>query len=172
MNDKQISLAELFDLYWSKKISKATIMRTLENIFFEQEYILLYCDSDYLCVLKKEQISKLEEDKNAPLKTLKNTEQFDLSKILINKMFLTTKLILSEYRKPKIDTQIYDFSSKHKTFWFSQIKNFENLLEDTMKFETRLIDGLFFDLKETNESKLVIPKNNKKLKRFMKLEID
>lgn len=172
MNDRSISLNELLDLYWGKKISKGTLVRTFENIFFNKEYVLLYCDVDYCCILERKQIKNLKEDKKAPIRSVKKTEQFVLSKIMIDCMFLTTKIILSENRKPRIDTEIFDFSSKHEKFWFSQIKNFENLLQESMKFETRLIDGTFLDLKEIEDSKLVTPENNKLLKRFIKLEID
>lgn len=174
MNDKMISISELLDLYYANKVSKGTLMRSVENIYGEnQEYILLYCDVDFCAFLKEEQLNDLKLDPNSDEKSLIKIEQKNIFRKKTDKIELVTKILLSKTRKPKIDTQIYDFSGKKtKTFWFSQIKNFEKYLIESTEIEIRQIDGLLLDLKENPNQVLITKDKPKLLKRFIYLEMD
>lgn len=177
MNEVYISLSELLDLYYTDEISKGLLKKTI-LAFCERtdEKHLFYADTNFYSLITKKSLVNLSKDLHVADKFISKykTEQMILFREFINGMEFVTKLILTNGRKPVIDTLIFiiDKKKKVKSFWFSQMKNFEQYLSESDEVSLRIMDVPMIDLEETPKKVLIIKEDNKILKRFKNLDID
>lgn len=181
MNDENISISELIEEYYRGKITKGTILRTLENCYSsEYDSFLVYADSNYSARADINQILKTKRDVYKPEKSkmLNMSKTYLLRKTISNKkrdLEITVILFIGKKGEVKIDTQIFEAKgNKFSSYWFSQIEDFEDTLEESDNLIVRKIDGMILDVKETRNEALVLTSSTKQpiLKRFRKLEMD
>lgn len=181
MNDENISISELIDSYYMGKLSKATVLRTLENCYsINYDSFLVYADSNYSARSSASKLLKTKKDIYKPDKFIKN----NANKIYLFRKFISGKkrkieitiiLFIMKTGELKIDTQIFEQKeNKIKTYWFSQIENFEDYLEESDNLIVRKIDGMILDIKEVRNEAPIFTSTAKPiiLKRFRHLEMD
>lgn len=180
MNNENISISELIEEYYRGKITKGTLLRTLENCYGpEYDSFLVYSDSNYSARVTFDKILRTKKDVYKPEKVIKHnmSKTYLLRKLISNKkreLEVTVVLFIGKKGEVKIDTQIFESSGlKVKSYWFSQIEDFEDTLEESDNLVLRKIDGMILDLKETrNEALIITPTKQPLLKRFRKIEMD
>lgn len=182
MNDENISISELIEEYYRGKITKGTILRTLENCYSsEYDSFLVYADSNYSARVDIDQILKTKRDIYKPEKSkhsISMNKTYLLRKIISNKkrdLEITVVLFIGKKGEIKIDTQIFEAKgNKFSSYWFSQIEDFEDILEESDNLVVRKIDGMILDIKDTRNEALVLTSSTKQpiLKRFRKIEMD
>lgn len=181
MNEENVSIAELIDEYYRGKVTKGTLLRTLENCFDSKyDSFLVYADSNYSARVDIDHILKTKKDIYKPDKFIKNntTKTYLFRKTIKSKkrdLEITVVLFIGKKGEVKVDTQIFEsVGLKVKSYWFSQIENFEDILEESDNLIVRKIDGMILDVKETRIEALVLTSSTKQpiLKRFRNLEMD
>lgn len=180
MNNENISISELIEEYYRGKITKGTLLRTLENCYgSEYTSFLVYSDSNYSARMTLEEILKTKKDIYRSEKTIKpNTNKICLfRKVISNKkreIEITVILFIGKNGEVKIDTQIFESNGlKVKSYWFSQIIDFEDRLEESDNLIIRKIDGMFLDVNDIRNEKLILTSSKQPiLKRFSKIEMD
>lgn len=177
MNEEYVSLSELFDEFSRRKLTKGTLLRTLEN-YISAGNILVYADANYCSLVKINGFLEAKKDiYKAEKLILPRTERIYLfRKNLTNNkktLEIVTSLFITRQTIAKIDTQIFDNNhGKIKSFWFSQIQDFEEYLEESGDVKLRKIDGMLLDVKTERNENLNISQPQKKLKRFANLDFD
>ena len=73
MNEDTITLSELIDGYYTKKINKGTLLRTLENLYNKDFARIMTCaDSYYYGLISVEKLLQTKRDVYKPEKIIKN----------------------------------------------------------------------------------------------------
>ena len=181
MNDDNITLSEIIDGYYRGKINKGTMLRTLENLYGKNfPKIVTWADSYYYGLIDIEKILQTKRDIYKPEKTIKNdTKRITLLRKnvgnKIRNIEVVVVLFLTKNNIVKIDTQIFESKNdKIKSYWFSQIENYEDYLLESDSLFMRKIDGMLLDVKEERNEALILTSSEKPKiwKRFQNLDFD
>jgi len=181
MNEEYISLSKLLDEFYRRKITKGTLLRSLENYYsLNSNLVITYADSNYYACYDINKLPLTKKDIYKPDKTIKNNTQkiYLVRKNIYGKkrtIEFVISLFITKENIAKIDTQIFESKNgKILSYWFSQIEDFEDTLQESEDLILRKIDGMIIDVKEVRNEQLILTSSEKPkiLKRFKNLDID
>lgn len=178
INLKYIPLSELFDSYYYDDISSGILKSTL-NAFLDEnkDYILIYADRNFFAYINAATIKKtmIKKELSSPdvYISKSTTKQIILKRFNIDSMEFVSKILITKGRKPVLNTEIFvEEKGKIKSFWFSQIKNFEEYLRSSDDLKMRYFQTPPLDLKENTNKEIIKKEKIPILKRFKHLELD